>query len=121
MLRDLRWYDDLDPACVDTSDESEMLEQDCYHVIVEDLGSNLQDENSGLGVENALSGQFDPGLAALAEQQLSADERVAGVEATITDDGAGTVTLDVAVQPDPTQVDTSDTISLEIPIVRGVS
>lgn len=120
-IADLRWYDDLDPFCLDTADDSENLEQDSYHVIIEDPGSNMQDPNSGLGVENALSGQFNPGLAALAEAQIAADARVAGVEAKISDDGNGKVTLDLAIQPDPDQVDTSDELALEIPIVGGAN
>lgn len=118
---DVRWYDDLDLFGSDVADDSEALQQDCYHVILEDPGSNLQDPDSGLGVENSLSGVADPALASLAEQQIAADERVAGVSATLTDNGAGTVTLDVAIEPDPNEVDTSDTIALEILIVGGAS
>lgn len=115
MLRDVRWYDDLDLGGLDTEDELEMLEQDSYHVIIEDLGANLQDPTSGLGVESALSGTFDPSLGSQAEQQLAQDVRVAGVQATVTDNGT-TESLDVAIQPDPNQVDESDTINISIPL-----
>lgn len=119
MLRDMRWYDDLDIGGLDTADESEMLEQDCYHVIIEALGSNLEDPTSGVGVDGALSGPTNSAFAADTEQQLATDIRVAGVQATLTDDGNGSLTLDVAIEPDPTQVDTTDTISVSVPIGGG--
>ena len=118
-IPDVRWYDDLDLFGNDVDDDSESLEQDCYHVIIEDLGTNPQDPNSGLGVESALSDVKDPTIASQAESQLATDDRVAGVQATITDDGEVTETLDVAIQPDPNQVDDSAVVTISVPIVGG--
>lgn len=121
MIPDLRWYDDLDVTGNDVANDTESLEQDCYHVIIEDPGSNLADPDSGLGVANALSGTADPALASLAEAQLAADERVGGVEASSGFDGAGKETLDVSIEANPDYVDTTDTIEMEIPITGGIS
>ena len=120
-IADIRLYDDLDLFGADTADDSESLQQDCYHVILEDPQSNLQDRDSGLGIANSLSGVSNPSLASQAEEQISQDQRVAGVQATFSTDGNGTNTLDIAIEPNGDEIDQSDTIKLSIPIVGGAS
>lgn len=120
-VQDIRWYDDLDLFGADTADDSESLKQDCYHVVLEDPASNLQDPDSGLGLANCLSGVSKPSIATLADEQISQDTRVAGVEATFATDGNGKNSLDIAIEPDPDQVDETDTIKMSIPIVGGAS
>jgi hypothetical protein len=118
---DIRWYDDLDLFGADTADDSESLQQDCYHVVIEDPASNLQDPDSGLGIANSLSGVSNPAMATLADEQIAQDVRVTGVQATFMTNGNGKNSLDLAIQPDPDQVDTTDTIKMSIPIVGGAS
>jgi hypothetical protein len=54
-VTDLVLMDDLDPGGAETTSDLQAYTQDCYHVLLEALGSNAADPTGGVGVENALS------------------------------------------------------------------
>lgn len=82
---DLVCVDDLDPNALETSSDLESLEQDVYHVILEEPASNPDDQDRGLGVQSLLSG--DAGAIAtvprLVEAELLKDERIDQVRAQL--------------------------------------
>src|ERR1700690_795675 len=53
---DLLFGNDLDPLGQETTSDLQNLMQDVQHVLQEDLGSNLDDPNRGVGIYNYLSG-----------------------------------------------------------------
>ena len=100
-MSELRCYEDLDSFGAETEDALEDLQQDLYHRLVEERGSNIDDRDRGLGIEDLLSGVLDPGLKYLVEHELRKDARVLAVEAILSEgDAAGTYRLDIKVQAD---------------------
>jgi phage baseplate assembly protein W len=95
---DLVGFDDLDQFGSETQSALEELAQDLYHRLIETRGSNLDDPDRGLGIEDMLSGPYDPGLTQRIEAELRKDDRVDAVQATITelgDDGAFRIEIEV--------------------------
>jgi hypothetical protein len=99
---DLIAFDDLDLFGAECATPLDELEQDLYHRLIEPAGSNIDDPNRGLGIEDLLSGPYDAALAGRIEAELRKDSRVSAVRATITDlqtgSNAGTsfrITVDV--------------------------
>lgn len=82
---DLVAYDDLDTFGAECATPLEELEQDLYHRLIEPAGANIDDQNRGLGVEDMLSGPYDPAFAGRIEAELRKDARVSNVTATILD------------------------------------
>jgi hypothetical protein len=85
----------------ETESELEELEQDVYHVLIETLGSNLDDVTRGLGLDDVLSDD-EANLASvpgLAEHQVQLDDRVVAAKATLTQDEDGNPRLEVQIQP----------------------
>jgi hypothetical protein len=84
-VNDALCIDDLDPNGNETSSDLQALAQDVYHILLETLGSNLDDPTRGVGIEGALSGSTVK-LAALArncDAQLRKDDRVDSSTTTI--------------------------------------
>ena len=74
---DLVCVDDLDEYASETDDELEGLAQDLYHRLLEDFGSNPDDEARGVGLLSRLSGHDDPTMIArLIESDFLLDDRV---------------------------------------------
>lgn len=112
---DLRCLDDMSLFADETTSELEELEQDAYHVLIETLGSNLDDVTRGLGLDDVLSDDEAnlvsvPGLA---EHQVQLDDRVVAAKATLTKDEDGNPRLEVQIQP------TDDTLGTATVTVTG--
>lgn len=97
---DLRAYDDLDPFAAECTDAYEELVQDCYHRLVEAPGSNPDDENRGLGIEDMLSGQVDPQWPRLIEAELRKDDRVTGSTARISQVDDTSLRIEITIEVD---------------------
>lgn len=96
-MADLRGYDDLDAFGEETVDELEDLEQDIYHRLIEPRGSNIDDPDRGLGIEDRLGGIVDPSLAQDIEDELRKDERVSNVSARVTELDSSRYQIDIQV------------------------
>jgi hypothetical protein len=99
---DLVCLDDLDEFASETDDELEQLAQDIEHRLLEDYGSNPDDEDRGVGLMSRLSGHDDATMIArLIEADLVKDERIFTCVATVSlevDGNAGALaTLDLEV------------------------
>ncbi len=81
---DLVAFDDLSSFGLETTSALQELEQDLYHRLVETPGSNLDDPNRGLGIDDALSGALDRTLGARVEAEFRKDPRVDDVQARVT-------------------------------------
>jgi hypothetical protein len=82
---DLVGLDDLDPTMSETTSDLQNLLQDVYHILLETLGSNLDDQNRGVGVYQYLSGTSVQltSLPGVIETQLGGDNRIDAVSATL--------------------------------------
>jgi phage baseplate assembly protein W len=97
-MAELRCYDDLDQFGAETVDELEDLAQDLYHRLIEPRGSNLDDPDRGLGIEDALNGPLDPALKQRIEAELRKDVRVTAVAAAITEIETGSFRIEIEVE-----------------------
>ena len=84
---DLVCMDDLDPFAAETTSDLQNLQQDVYHILIEEPGSNPDDETRGVGIEGLLSGTSVDLLAAASsiDAQLEKDDRIDSSSTTITD------------------------------------
>lgn len=86
---------DLDEFGGDTTSDEQDLEQDVIHRLSEAYGSNPDDRDRGVGVDNFLSGSPDlQGLDRAIADDLTKDDRIDTVDTTIvlsTDSQAGSV------------------------------
>lgn len=96
-MTDLRWSDDLELFGAETESELEELEQDVYHVVEQDLGTNLDDLHRGLGIASIASKTLPSGLATQAEKMLELDPRIDDCSATTNLDGDGNGSLDLEI------------------------
>ena len=96
---DLACYYDLNLMGREVSDPLEELAQDVYHRLIETPGSNIDDPDRGLGLEDALSGPYDPTLGARIEAELRKDDRIGGVSATVllVEDGHYEIAIEIEV------------------------
>jgi hypothetical protein len=101
---DVLCFDDLDLFGRDIDDPIAELEQDIVHTLFETYGSNAAAPTRGIGLEDALSGVADPGLAHRIETQLLDDVRITSVKATITQVDTKTQRIDLAIQADETEL-----------------
>lgn len=92
---------DLDAYGRETTSDLQTLIQDVLHVLIEDLGSNLDDPNRGVGVDNFLSGTQDQlaQLPRIIEDQLAKDDRINTVSANLETqpDGTFRIRIDIGV------------------------
>lgn len=84
MPGELDCYYDMNEFDRELDDPLEELEQDLYHRLVEPPGSNIDDPDRGVGVEDELSGFADPSLQRRIETDFERDDRVAACRARIT-------------------------------------
>lgn len=81
--------DDLDEFASETDDELEQLAQDLEHRLLEDYGSNPDDEDRGVGLMSRLSGTDSPTMIGrLIEADFLKDDRVATCVALVTHTGS---------------------------------
>jgi hypothetical protein len=87
---DLVCLDDLDEFVSETDDEHELLAQDVLHRLLEEYGSNPDDEDRGVGLLDRLSGHDSPiFIARLIEADLVKDDRVLTCVADVRTTGLG--------------------------------
>lgn len=101
-MTDLVCYDDLDPAGLEMNDPVAELEQDFYHRLITPPGGNPDDPDFGLGIMRMLSGTVDPTLAAQINAEGRKDDRIDGVQTTITLVSTGIFQIDIQIQPSGT-------------------
>lgn len=94
--------DDLDEFASETDDELDQLAQDLEHRLLEEYGSNPDDEDRGVGLVSRLSGSDNPTMIGrLIEADFCKDERVLTCVAVVTLAGSGNAgsvaTVDVTV------------------------
>lgn len=98
---DLVCVQDLDPNGNETTSDLQNLTQDVFHVLIETLGSNPDDPERGVGIDQYLSGTTDNlmALPRLIENQLESDDRIDAVTASVVKnaDGSFTVAIELAV------------------------
>lgn len=112
-MSDLLWLTDLDISGAETQSDNDELVQDTFHVLEQDLGSNLDDPTRGLGVANLLSKPLPNGITIAASNALADDTRVTRCDATIVTDPNGAQSLNVTIY-------TNDDV-LNLPPVAGTS
>jgi len=95
---DLLCLEDLDERALELDDPLAELEQDVVHMLFETYGSNPDAPTRGIGLEDALSGPFDPSLLHRIENQLAEDDRITAVSAKLVDEGEGRSRLDIAIE-----------------------
>jgi hypothetical protein len=96
-MADLRAFSDLDAFGEECADELEELDQDLYHRLIEPRGSNIDDPDRGLGIEDRLGGPVDASLAQDIEDEYRKDERVSAVAARVTELDASRYRIDIQV------------------------
>lgn len=99
---DLVCLDDLDEFASETDDEIELLAQDVKHRLLEEYGSNPDDEDRGVGIMSRLSGTDDPiMIGRLIEADLVKDERIltcaAQIERTDAGNAGSFATVDITI------------------------
>lgn len=77
---------DLDANGNETKSDLETLEQDVLHVLLETIGSNPDDPDRGVGIDQLLSGTLDDlqKLPRTIENQLESDDRIDGCSAALS-------------------------------------
>lgn len=90
---------DVDPFARETSSDLENLEQDCLHVLLQDRGSNLDDPDRGVGIEQLLSGTSLtlPQVAKRIDQELVKDDRITSSTTSIVQEPDGSFTLTITI------------------------
>lgn len=113
---DVVCFDDLDQLAGETASDLETLEQDVYHILIEEPGSNIDDPDRGCGVERILSGPASglDGMTNHIESQLRKDARIDGAKAKLTKLAPG------AALPDGTLLEDGGYL-LEVEVVAGTA
>ncbi|MDB4992795.1 MAG: hypothetical protein JWM74_227 [Myxococcaceae bacterium] len=83
-------FEDMNEFGRELEDPLEELLQDLFHRLEERPGSNPDDVDRGVGVEDALSGPEDSTLAKRIEIDFKKDDRVDAVRASISRDDDAT-------------------------------
>lgn len=117
-MTDLALYEDIDDFASDTTSAEEELEQDVRHVLEQDLGSNLDDLERGLGIANALSKALTSELAELGQKMLEQDDRIKSAKITnVVDESGGPAhvidTMQVDVEPNDSVL---ESLTIFVPI-----
>lgn len=95
---------DLDAQARETTTDLQTLSQDVLHVLLELVGSNLDDPDRGIGVDQYLSGTEDQlaALPSVIENQLEKDDRIDACSASLDQQADGSWILSIEVQVDGT-------------------
>lgn len=102
-MADALCFDDLDEFGTEIDDPIAELEQDIVHMLFESYGTNADNTERSIGLEDALSGPSDPGLRHRVETKLSDDPRIDAAEATITQTGS-LVNIALKIQANQTEL-----------------
>jgi hypothetical protein len=102
---DLRWLDDMQIDAAETSGDEEELEQDVYHVIEQDYGTNIDDPERGLGIANMSSQALTTSTKqweTKSDTEVAKDDRCKRVTSTIevSDDGSTWIRIEVESNED---------------------
>lgn len=83
---DLVWVEDMDLFAAETTSDLQTLEQDVFHMLIEAIGTNIDDLNRGAGIGRLLSGtetQLADSTRTI-DAQLQKDPRIDSSTTTIT-------------------------------------
>ena len=99
-VTDAVWSDDMDPNGNETTSDAQALAQDVYHILLETLGSNLDDLNRGIGVQGFASAQSGllVNLPAIVDSQLRKDTRIDASKTTITTSSTSPLAFSMSVE-----------------------
>lgn len=92
--------EDMDLYALETTDPLVQIEQDIIHRLIETPGSNPDDPSRGLGLEDQLSGPFDPQLARRCETECRKDQRLTSVKVEITQTDSVSFRIDLELEVD---------------------
>lgn len=111
---DLVCLDDVDLFASETTSDLQSLQQDVYHILLETPGSNIDDTNRGIGVEQLLSSSLDDVLmiTQIIDVQLAKDDRINSCTSSLTELPPGSTLPDGTPLPDGGYL-------LELDIVAG--
>lgn len=86
---DLVLIDDMDPFAAETTSDIQNLIQDCYHVVLQEKGSNPDDETRGFGLMSRLSGTLAEFVASASDldAELEKDPRLDSSSTVIRESG----------------------------------
>lgn len=98
---DLDWFDDMDPFAGELTDPVAILKQDVYHMLIESPGSNLDDPDRGIGLEERLSSVANlRALESHIDAELQKDPRIDVAHTTIAAVGDGSYTVSILIEYD---------------------
>lgn len=97
---DLDHWDDMDPYAAELTDPVDILKQDIFHRLIETPGSNLDDPELGIGLEQRLSGVVDPNLAAHIDAALQKDPRIDVSTTTVSRVSDGVYAIHIVIEYD---------------------
>jgi len=120
MPGEIDCFDDIALLGGELTDPLDELAQDLYHRLIETPGSNPDDPDAGLGIEDALSGVGGgTALGHRIEAELQKDSRVDACQAVVTSDGDGAFGISIAVQPNAEELGAdAATLDLELSVDR---
>lgn len=95
---DLKCQYDFDMFATELDDPMAELAQDVLHILLEPLGTNIDDPTRGLGFPDRLSQPFDPRLPTEVEQQLMKDIRITAARCEITQLDDTSFTADIQIE-----------------------
>jgi hypothetical protein len=83
---DLDWVEDMDLFAGETTSDLQTLAQDVFHILIEVLGSNIDDVSRGVGLGRVLSGTEGQlsDITRIIDAQLQKDERIDASTTTLT-------------------------------------
>ena len=91
-------FDDMDENARELDDPLGELEQDVAHQLLESWGTNIDAPDRSIGLEDQLSANRLPNLKNYIEKKLLEDDRITAVQATITQVGAVTTQISLAIE-----------------------
>ena len=100
-IPDLVGLDDVDSFMSETTSDLQTLLQDVYHILIQLLGSNLDDMTKGCGIDTYLNGTLTQlaQLGPIIETQLTADTRITRATANIqTQSGPYPYVINISIE-----------------------
>lgn len=96
---DLVCINDVDPYAAETTSDLQSLSQDVLHLLLEDLGSNPDDPDRGIGIMRYLSADQNTfaTLPATIDSQLGQDPRITGSHSTVAAQADGSYLLSIQI------------------------
>lgn len=89
---ELKCFFDMDPFAAECDDAAEELLDTCAHVLEQDLGTNLDDPDSGVGLAGMTSKPLPPGLEQTAKTMLENIDDVTSADCKLTLEDATPIT-----------------------------